>query len=201
MSSNCEARIDNIILSTFSEKKRVKNILWLFVKVVEKIIIVWRISWLLLQKLEYGTQVDWWNWTQFWKKCSSVNWIFPNDFWGPFLKNFGMAIVSLIPRGCALLVEWPSTWTHDRPLWLKKPSSIVLDRSLWLKWPFSLAQDRPLLNGPSTFARLSALRTVHQTRFEFPTAQNDRATKNKFRYRTSIWPAIWTWIWAKSFKI
>ena len=44
MSLNCEARIDNIILSTFSEKKIAKNILWLFGKVVEKISIVWQIS-------------------------------------------------------------------------------------------------------------------------------------------------------------
>ena len=87
--------------------------------------------------------------------------------WRPFLEEFWygpyrMAIVSLIPRDCALLVEWPSTWTHDRPLWLKKPSTIVLDRSLWLKWPFSLAQMTVQFGSrPSTFARLSILRTVH----------------------------------------
>ena len=52
-----------------------------------------------------------------------------------------------------LLVEWPSTFTHDHPLWLKRPSTIVLDRPLLIKWPSSLPQDRPLW-GPSTFTLL-----------------------------------------------
>ena len=51
--------------------------------------------------------------------------------------------------------------THDRPVWLKRPSTIFLDCPLWLKWPFSLAQDRPLLDGPSTFARLINSRAVY----------------------------------------
>ena len=69
--------------------------------------------------------------------------------------SFGRSTLTLrfIPRNHPLLVEWPSTLTHDCPLWLKRPSTMVLDRPLWLKWSSSLAQDRPLLDGPSTFGR------------------------------------------------
>ena len=82
--------------------------------------------------------------------------------------------------------EGPSTFSRMTVYFDPWPSTIVLDRPLWLKWPSSLAQDRPLLDGPSTFARPSTLRTVHFHPFGPSTLDLTRGYHRKWTVRQKV---------------